>query len=155
MKLKMRQLIPNQYCLKNCQRALPSIGKRFCLACSSSIVGSGMRVKHLTLNNNSGKNSAPVAAGIQSSGTFSVSISHLPTLRTSPDANINVTLKIAPRISLVFLPSRKLKTSPQIMPSERPLKNSQIMFNSIGVIANKTSDISAAAIRPIIVKPRC
>jgi hypothetical protein len=52
----------------------------------------------------------------------------LPTAFTKPEATIKLMLIAAPNNSVLRLPSKKAKTSHQIIPSGNPLTNNQIQL---------------------------
>jgi hypothetical protein len=74
----------------------------------------------------------------------------LPILLTNPDDTIKLILSIVPRISVVRLPSRYAKTSPQIIPSGRPLRNNKIILYGAGITLKRTREPSAIPVRIMI-----
>src|SRR5262249_3930187 len=92
------------------------------------------------------RNARPVTAGIHDSLT-PAPMNAEPADFTAPLATTYAQLRPAPRISDVRRPSRKLNTTPQTMPSGRPLRTSATTLPDGGSTANSTSASSPQAIR--------
>src|ERR1043166_9957514 len=107
----------------NAWRSVAFIGSRSVRAATSSAFGGGTSERPYTERRNTGRNSAPVTAGIQNS-LIPAPSSAAPTDLTAPLATTYAQDSPAPRISDVRRPSRKLNTLPHTVPSGRPLRNS-------------------------------
>src|SRR4029077_13496732 len=110
----------------------------------SASLGGGTSERPYTAARNTGRNSAPVAAGIHDSPTPAPS-STAPIDFTAPLATTYAHDSPAPRISDVRRPSRKLNTMPHTVPSGRPLRNNATTLPGHGRIANSTRAVSAHA----------
>jgi len=150
----MSRLMPRPYWARNERRAAPSIGARRTRAASSSAFGGGSAARKNTDTKRSGRNSAPVAAGIQNGLTCQSSISHLPTDLTAPEETMKLAQTTAPSTSDVRRPSMNPNTSPQIMPSGRPFRNIAATFHGGGTIAKSTSETPASRMSTMIAVAR-
>src|SRR5258707_8537242 len=115
------------------------MGARRTRAASSCGLGGGNCQSTHTDKPNSGKNSAPAAAGIQNGPTCQTSMSNLPTDFTAPEETMKLAHKIAPKTSEVRRPSMKPNTNPQSNPKGRPFKNIANTFQGAGTSANRMS----------------
>src|ERR1019366_5666771 len=145
---------PIPYSARNAARAAAPIGPRRTRAASSSAFGGGSAERTHTETNNSGRNSAPAAAGIQNGLTCQFAISSLPTLLTAPEETMKLAQSTAPNTSEVRRPSMKPKTSPQIMPSGTPFRNMAATFHGTGTSANSTRATQDSRIRTMIAGAR-
>src|ERR1019366_6437103 len=81
-------------------------------------------------------------------------ITSLPTDLAAPDETMKLEHSTAPNTSDVRLPSMNPKTRPQIMPSDRPLRNMAATFQGAGTSANKIKATHDSRIRTTIAAAR-
>ena len=108
--------------LNRFHRASPFSVVRSVREAISSAVGLGKRVIIQPVKQSSGKAMAPIRAGIQNSLTCNVFSVYSPNDLATPELSAMLTPMILARISVVRRPSRKLKITPHMQPSESPLK---------------------------------
>ena len=120
--------MPGANVLKNAFRSSLFIGTRSVRKAMSSGEGGGIFPNIHTPSNKGKINIKPTPNGIQNSETPQSVIKYLPTAFTKPEATIKLMLIAAPNNSVLRLPSKKAKTSHQIIPSGNPLTNNQIQL---------------------------
>src|SRR5690606_462581 len=123
------------------------MGGRASRARASSSVGSGKPSSKRAATKNGSRNNKPVTAGIQYSET-PASKRERPTSFTTLLATMKEHDKPASNTSVARRPSRYLTTSPQTIPSGKPLRKIAKIFSEKGSTANANRASSAKAIKP-------
>ena len=109
--------------LNSSHRCLPFSVSRFDFMAMSSAVGCGSRLSAYPNKASRGRATPPIRAGIQNSLMFKVSMTYKPADLAVPELMTILTPSKLARMSVIRLPSIKLKMIPHIHPSESPFRN--------------------------------